>query len=827
MKITLFDVAEFVASNRLAEIGDLVHSIFKKEEEAGDLKYTFHRWFFECLNLSVIFGVLGESIVWGQTMKRINFMKMCFDRLESDYAPIHAFDPVTVDMSQQVLYRLQGTYLFNMFDVLMRPVSQLPIHEAVKDNCEKAKKLTIEKHNILMLGLSVTQGLRYHSIENIDEYEEALMIVTFVDDGKILLKQGKNDADTVAKIAAYLNLMIHAFKYHTERISLLDAPEIKLVDYLSYICKYSVDAKNHPLLLTQTKHVLIDCLRESEDDQVIEYALDAIWCLTFFPKNLVLIDCFIHPLLRKLESHEKERIKEKARDLCFSFNDWEKETKHKVVKVEEADVRFNMPEALEYLNDPNVAEERRKAFKPYVEEVRKLCLKCGTTSDLDSALKDLWNAVLNIRGISSVEILVENGIHELLTGRFFREVPDAQKIDHIEKLVSVYGFAVRSNFAELLLKGNFCGQLIELLDRQGRDVTDYENIKRTYEKTIDILNLLILQSKNAEKYLTDLPIEHHLNVTLDKFSGGRSGFEVKVMTVLSACTIGKDRQSLDKIGFKSANLIPSLMRKCNGYIREGLYENGMVALLESLSYLATSEKYAKELILNNVLRPCWHLIQGAPPQPCLIKALEVLWTLAFNQQDAIRKCPAMLFRVSALAKHQNPVIIQLVNSIKTALNGRIEEPTSETHVMISYCWSQKDQVHRLANALKEAGKRVWIDVEKMEGDTFQRMAEGVENAHVVICCTSEEYFNSYACNKEAGYAGSLKKNMIFAKFQHNYKHSGWLGLLQGAELYYDMMDGNGKKFDEHVASIVSKISAFEGQKMQQKKTLITPASQPQ
>ena len=822
----MFDLAKYVASPNLDQVIDLVESIFKKEAEKEDLMGTFNKYFYECIHLFMIFEAeLKRPTVWEEAMKRIEFMKICFDYLEVKRGPIHAFDPVTVRLTEHFSFRVIGTKEFNMSNILSRPVTQPPLLQAVVHNTERVKRLTREKHTLLMLGLAMAAGFKFPPGMKADGYYLEKIMAYFIYGSGIKLDKTDKETEKIVltKIACFLNVMVHAYNYHVGNARVMDVPEIKLVDYLSYICKFSLHENSHPLLLTQTKHVLIDCLRESEDDQVIEYALDAIWCLSFFPKNRASLHNSIQPLLKKHEKHEEDVIAYKAKYL----GDFLSSVKKTNQNVEETDVRLSVPNASEYLNNPNVEEEQRQKIKSYAERVRDLCQKCATTSDLDSALKDLWNAVLDIKfRISVLDILVEHGVHDLLTGRFFLEVPDDQKIYHIEKFELVYGYTARSNFSELLLKGNFCGQLLDLLDRQGRDVTEHESIKRSYDAIISLINLLILQSKNAEKYLANLPIEQHCKVALEKLDKNAYN-EARVLIVLSASTIGKDRQSIDKMGFKSGDLALFLKERSIDYIKAGGYENGVVALLESLSYLATSEKYARELILYNVLRPCWHLIQGAPPESCLIKALELLWTLAFTQQNAIRKCPAMLFRVGALSKHENPVIIQLVNSIKTALNGQIEEPTSETHVMISYCWSQKKQVHRLANALKEAGKRVWIDVEKMEGDTFQRMAEGVENAHVVICCTSEEYFNSYACNKEAGYAGSLKKNMIFAKFQHNYKHSGWLGLLQGAELYYDMMDGNGNKFDEHVASILEKISAFEGQKIQQKKIAVPPPSQPQ
>ena len=94
----------------------------------------------------------------------------------------------------------------------------------------------------------------------------------------------------------------------------------------------------------------------------------------------------------------------------------------------------------------------------------------------------------------------------------------------------------------------------------------------------------------------------------------------------------------------------------------------------------------------------------------------------------------------------------------------------------------------LAERLKkvDGGRKVWLDIEKMEGNILERMAEGVEGASVVVCCYSESYKNSQACRSEAEYAFKLNKHIIYVKTQTDYSPNGWLGIMMGNALYYEV-----------------------------------------
>lgn len=114
-------------------------------------------------------------------------------------------------------------------------------------------------------------------------------------------------------------------------------------------------------------------------------------------------------------------------------------------------------------------------------------------------------------------------------------------------------------------------------------------------------------------------------------------------------------------------------------------------------------------------------------------------------------------------------------------------PTDEQkHVMVSYSWAQQDVVLRLVAALKARGYNVWVDVESMRGSTIDAMALAVEQSAVVCVCMSKEYKESVNCRFEANYVVQQRVPYVCLMLQENYQPNGWLGMMQGTHLYYEM-----------------------------------------
>lgn len=131
------------------------------------------------------------------------------------------------------------------------------------------------------------------------------------------------------------------------------------------------------------------------------------------------------------------------------------------------------------------------------------------------------------------------------------------------------------------------------------------------------------------------------------------------------------------------------------------------------------------------------------------------------------------------------------------------------HIMISYQWDYQPEVRKICEALKRFRFNVWMDLDKMSGDIYKKMAEGVEGAEIIIICMSTKYQNSENCNKEFEYAQVRKKTIIPIKMEKDFNAAGSLGLITAGKLYIDF--SNMSKFDENIKSLKKEIESHMDQ----------------
>jgi len=74
----------------------------------------------------------------------------------------------------------------------------------------------------------------------------------------------------------------------------------------------------------------------------------------------------------------------------------------------------------------------------------------------------------------------------------------------------------------------------------------------------------------------------------------------------------------------------------------------------------------------------------------------------------------------------------------------------------------------------------------MMGSTLEAMAAAIEQSDAIIMCVTHRYKESQACRTEAEYAYTKKKPMIPVMLEKNYAPDGWLGIIMGSKLYYNM-----------------------------------------
>ena len=135
------------------------------------------------------------------------------------------------------------------------------------------------------------------------------------------------------------------------------------------------------------------------------------------------------------------------------------------------------------------------------------------------------------------------------------------------------------------------------------------------------------------------------------------------------------------------------------------------------------------------------------------------------------------------------------------------------HIMISYCWANKELVKKVHAELVKMGLQVWFDEDEMHGSLIDRMAEAVEGSRAIVLCYSQNYKNSGNCRGEAQYAYKCKKPIIPVRCQEGYDADGWLGFIIGSMLYYDLSTPN--SFEQNLPGLLKDVARHMGSKILQ------------
>jgi hypothetical protein len=154
------------------------------------------------------------------------------------------------------------------------------------------------------------------------------------------------------------------------------------------------------------------------------------------------------------------------------------------------------------------------------------------------------------------------------------------------------------------------------------------------------------------------------------------------------------------------------------------------------------------------------------------------------KDDINRACERIVWSTYALeeeAKEVQKEIQVLLSSIADLANPLKNLPMG--HVMISYNWSCQPLAIELEKRLKLAGYPTWFDLNDMESDINESMANAVQRAWLVVVLFNKKYKESPNCRKECEMSDGLGKNMLFIKVESTYHQEAWLNLLMGKALW--------------------------------------------
>ena len=195
------------------------------------------------------------------------------------------------------------------------------------------------------------------------------------------------------------------------------------------------------------------------------------------------------------------------------------------------------------------------------------------------------------------------------------------------------------------------------------------------------------------------------------------------------------------------------------------------------------------LLVQCVTEPIFHTIQI---RQC---ALEILLALSFNDRalSVISSDSAFVTNLKKLSDSSEEGMQRAANHLLWQFEQKAQHPPlhaseSANHkfdIMLSYSHNDKSLCFQIYDNLVKSGFRVWLDRDRMHGDTMAAMADAIENSAFVIICMSDAYKQSPYCQAEAQYAFQRQCKLVPLVMKAKYKPDGWLGFIMSGKIYVD------------------------------------------
>ncbi|XP_030843690.1 uncharacterized protein LOC105447546 [Strongylocentrotus purpuratus] len=204
------------------------------------------------------------------------------------------------------------------------------------------------------------------------------------------------------------------------------------------------------------------------------------------------------------------------------------------------------------------------------------------------------------------------------------------------------------------------------------------------------------------------------------------------------------------------------------------------------------------------------LAEGGSSDEERLLAARGIWQLAFKEENKakIRRIKTFLTTLKRIKKTTSNLGLReacsgalfLVNDVVECDDdeeskgnpkspkaiGSDRQSSDREHIMVSYQWDIQKRMLKVKKYLEKHGYNVWMDVDQMQGNILDTMAEAVQNASVVLVCATQKYSESQNCRTEAQYAYKQKKDIVPLMLEEGFEPKGWLGALMGMDKYFPL-----------------------------------------
>jgi len=248
--------------------------------------------------------------------------------------------------------------------------------------------------------------------------------------------------------------------------------------------------------------------------------------------------------------------------------------------------------------------------------------------------------------------------------------------------------------------------------------------------------------------------------------------------------------------------------KCGGYLWEVLMP--LVSLVKADQNKELIAKYYKEIFAcvtgdDNFM----DFMEDERTRRTIWQVIEQLSFLK-SMQDAIRFDKPLMAQLRKWAKSDRSAagILWSIQQTDEVIQAEVDDVKNteekDTHIMISYTWKYQDLAKKISRYLKERNFKVWLDIEQMSGSTLEAMADAVERSSLVVILFSAAYKDSANCRREGEYIAALKKPFVPVLCTDGYQSDGWLGILLGTKLWYNL--STNELYEQNIKSLEKEIN---------------------
>ncbi|XP_022083194.1 uncharacterized protein LOC110975222 [Acanthaster planci] len=240
-------------------------------------------------------------------------------------------------------------------------------------------------------------------------------------------------------------------------------------------------------------------------------------------------------------------------------------------------------------------------------------------------------------------------------------------------------------------------------------------------------------------------------------------------------------------------------------------------LMIGLNNLALNDNNKVKIVQKGGLDPLAKMLTVAFSIQEQELAAGLAWKLAFipSNRPVIQQHKPLIEALTSMRACESVTVREAcTGALWETSEGQIDLPghvlhtehlANDKHIMISYQWDVQRRMIMLKDQLIKAGYRVWMDVDKMEGDILGTMAEAVENSAVVLVSLSQKYKDSHNTRTEATYAYKQNIPIIPLLVEEDYNADGWLGALVGTLLYFKFFEDG--QVEQNLPHLVQEIGS--------------------